>query len=64
MFQACTLLLSLLFIYDVFFVFVTPYFTKVTLSVSKATSLGVVNGRIDSFWVVSLCKTMDTAKSP
>lgn len=27
--QACTLLLSVLFIYDVFFVFITPFFTKV-----------------------------------
>lgn len=27
--QACTLLLSVLFVYDVFFVFITPFFTKV-----------------------------------
>ncbi|MEQ2165868.1 hypothetical protein GOODEAATRI_021592, partial [Goodea atripinnis] len=27
-FKACTLLLSVLFVYDVFFVFITPFFTK------------------------------------
>ena len=27
--QACTLLLTVLFVYDVFFVFITPLFTKV-----------------------------------
>lgn len=27
--QACTLLLMVLFIYDVFFVFITPFLTKV-----------------------------------
>lgn len=27
--QACTLLLLVLFVYDVFFVFVTPFLTKV-----------------------------------
>ena len=28
-FQSCTVLLGLLFLYDVFFVFITPLFTKV-----------------------------------
>lgn len=27
--QACTLLLLVLFVYDIFFVFITPYLTKV-----------------------------------
>lgn len=27
--QACTLLLLVLFVYDVFFVFITPFLTKV-----------------------------------
>lgn len=27
--QACTLLLLVLFIYDIFFVFITPFLTKV-----------------------------------
>lgn len=29
--QACTILLTLLFIYDIFFVFITPLLTKVSL---------------------------------
>ena len=31
-FKICTILLSALFIYDIFFVFITPLITKVKLS--------------------------------
>lgn len=37
--QACTLLLMVLFIYDVFFVFITPFLTKVGPAAARALPL-------------------------
>ena len=37
--QACTLLLMVLFIYDVFFVFITPFLTKVGPAPARAPPL-------------------------
>ncbi|XP_076828082.1 signal peptide peptidase-like 2 isoform X2 [Brachyhypopomus gauderio] len=39
-FKACTLLLVVLFIYDVFFVFITPYFTKSGESIMVEVAAG------------------------
>ncbi|KAM8839234.1 signal peptide peptidase-like 2 [Synchiropus picturatus] len=39
-FKACTLLLSVLFIYDVFFVFITPFFTKSGESIMVEVAAG------------------------
>lgn len=40
--QACTLLLTVLFVYDVFFVFITPFFTKVALQMPPRCRLSAV----------------------
>ncbi|XP_037644201.1 signal peptide peptidase-like 2 isoform X3 [Sebastes umbrosus] len=39
-FKACTLLLSVLFVYDVFFVFITPFFTKSGESIMVEVAAG------------------------
>ncbi|XP_069834065.1 signal peptide peptidase-like 2B isoform X2 [Dendropsophus ebraccatus] len=39
-FKSCTLLLSVLFVYDVFFVFITPYFTKSGESIMVEVAAG------------------------
>ncbi|KAK7944727.1 hypothetical protein WMY93_000455 [Mugilogobius chulae] len=44
-FKACTILLSVLFVYDVFFVFITPFFTKS----GESIMVEVAAGPSDSF---------------
>lgn len=45
--QACTLLLVVLFVYDVFFVFITPLLTKVRECVMLLPDLLLVSNGVD-----------------
>nr|XP_057944593.1 signal peptide peptidase-like 2A isoform X2 [Doryrhamphus excisus] len=65
-FKICVILLSLLLVYDVFFVFITPFFTKSGVSIMEQVALGPeasgeklpVVMRIPRFsaWALNLCE--------
>ncbi|XP_041416929.1 signal peptide peptidase-like 2B isoform X4 [Xenopus laevis] len=52
-FKGCTLLLFVLFIYDVFFVFITPYLTKMHMTLPSQKAWGEHHGR-SCFWAIKL----------